>query len=62
MKREKFILGYLIKTKKKILTTEILKEAYVDMFHVGDSFMLIEEKSVILGFDKFGAWLVKESV
>lgn len=61
MKREKFILGYLIKTKNKILTTEILKEAYVDTFHVGDSFMLMEEKSVILGFDEFGAWLVKES-
>lgn len=66
MKVENFVLDYLRKTKNKILTTEVIKEAYVDTFHVGDSFLYVNsflrlvEKSVIIGFDKFGAWLVTE--
>lgn len=39
MKREKFILSCLIKTKKKRFTIDVLKESFVDTFHVGDSFL-----------------------
>ena len=66
MKLEEFVLEYLKKTKKKRLTKEVLKDAYADTFHVGDSFIYgdrflgIVEKSVIIGFNEFGAWLVEE--
>ena len=66
MKIEDFILCYLRKTKNKRLTKEVLKDAYADTFHVGDSFIYgdrflgIIEKSVIIGFNEFGAWLVEE--
>ena len=58
MRVETFVLDYLRKTKNKRLTTEILKESFVDTFHVGDSFLYQGEESVIIGFDVFGAWLV----
>ena len=66
MKLEEFVLEYLKKTKKKRMTTELLKESFIDTFHVGDSFIYgdrflgIVEKSVIIGFNEFGAWVVEE--
>ena len=60
MKLEEFVLEYLKKTKKKRMTTELLKESFIDTFHVGDSFLGIVEKSVIIGFNEFGAWVVEE--
>ena len=66
MKLEEFVLEYLKKTKKKRMTTELIKESFIDTFHVGDSFIYgdrflgIVEKSVIIGFNEFGAWLVEE--
>ena len=60
MKLEEFVLEYLKKTKKKRMTTELIKESFIDTFHVGDSFLGIVEKSVIIGFNEFGAWLVEE--
>lgn len=66
MKLEEFVLEYLKKTKKKRMTTELLKESFIDTFHVGDSFIHgdrflgIVEKSVIIGFNEFGAWVVEE--
>ena len=60
MKLEEFVLEYLKKTKKKRMTTELIKESFIDTFHVGDRFLGIVEKSVIIGFNEFGAWLVEE--
>ena len=66
MKLEEFVLEYLKKTKKKRMTTELLKESFIDTFHVGDSFIYgdrflgIVEKSVIIGFNEFGACVVEE--
>ena len=66
MKLEEFVLEYLKKTKKKRMTTELIKESFIDTFHVGDSFIYgdrflgIVEKSVIIGFNEFGAWVVEE--
>ena len=60
MKLEEFVLDYLKKTKKKRMTTELIKESFIDTFHVGDSFLGIVEKSVIIGFNEFGAWVVEE--
>lgn len=66
MKLEEFVLEYLKKTKKKRMTTELIKESFIDTFHVGDSFIHgdrflgIVEKSVIIGFNEFGAWVVEE--
>lgn len=39
MKVDKFILDYLKRTKKKRFTIDVLKESFVDTFHVGDSFL-----------------------
>lgn len=61
MKIETFIIDYLRKTKKKKFTKEILEEAFVNTFHVGDSFLYSEGKAVIVGFDVFGAWVIKEA-
>ena len=60
MKLEEFVLEYLKKTKKKRMTTELIKESFIDTFHVGDSFLYQGEKSVIIGFNEFGAWIVEE--
>ena len=60
MKLDEFVLEYLKKTKKKRLTKEVLKDAYADTFHVGDRFLGIVEKSVIIGFNEFGALVVEE--
>ena len=60
MRVETFVLDYLRKTKNKKLTTEIIKESFVDTLHVGDSVLYQGEESVIIGFDVFGAWLVNE--
>ena len=66
MKLEEFVLEYLKKTKKKRMTTELIKESFIDTFHVGDSFIYgdrflgIVEKSVIIGFNEFGALVVEE--
>ena len=60
MRLEEFVLEYLKKTKKKRMTTELIKESFIDTFHVGDRFLGIVEKSVIIGFNEFGAWLVEE--
>lgn len=66
MKLEEFVLEYLKKTKKKRMTTELIKESFIDTFHVGDSFiygdsfLCIVEKSVIIGFNEFGACVVEE--
>ena len=62
MKIEDFILCYLRKTKKKRLTKEVLKDAYVDTFHIGDSFSYqSEEIWLIIGFSMNGAWIIKET-
>ena len=34
MRVETFVLDYLKRTKNKRLTTELLKESFVDTFHV----------------------------
>ena len=60
MKLEEFVLEYLKKTKKKRMTTELIKESFIDTFHVGDRFLGIVEKSVIIGFNEFGACVVEE--
>ena len=60
MKLEEFVLEYLKKTKKKRITTELIKESFIDTFHVGDRFLGIVEKSVIIGFNEFGACVVEE--
>ena len=59
MKLEEFVLEYLKKTKKKRMTTELLKESFIDTFHVGDRLGIVE-KSVIIGFNEFGACVVEE--
>lgn len=62
MKVEDFILFYLRKTKNKRLTKEVLKDAYADTFHIGDSFLYqSEEIRVIIGFSMNGAWIIKET-
>ena len=62
MKIEDFILFYLRKTKNKRLTKEVLKDAYVDTFHIGDSFLYqSEEIWIIIGFSMNGAWIIKET-
>ena len=60
MKLEEFVLEYLKKTKKKRMTTELIKESFIDTFHVGDRFLGIVEKSVIRGFNEFGVCVVEE--
>ena len=60
MKLEEFVLEYLKKTKKKRMTTELIKESFIDTFHAGDRFLGIVEKSVIIGFNEFGALVVEE--
>ena len=62
MKIEDFILCYLRKTKNKRLTKEVLKDAYLDTFHIGDSFLYQSDGEwVIIGFSMHGAWIIKET-
>ena len=49
------------KDKKEENDDRVIKRIfYIYTFHVGDSFLGIVEKSVIIGFNEFGAWIVEE--
>lgn len=60
-KVEDFILSYLKKKKIKKFSNDVLQEAVRDTFHVGDKYYYDYKYWIILGFDAFGAWMIKES-